>query len=349
MKQFYKSLYQICLIAMMSIFVHTVAAQPCTLGMSVTTNDSRCKATGIITVTVTGGSGNYNYIVTGTAYSTNTSSNIIDGLKPDIYSVKVKDITSGCIVEQDNISIGGNYQDPRFNLMATDVSCVNAANGSITVSNLQYGKSPFTFTIVSPSTSGTGTSNTTGVFNSLTAGDYYIQLSDSCGGLQTRVITIANYSWTPTLSAAVKAGCDSVDITLSASDNKGNTNNGNPVFNSFSYGASIAPGDTVWSSARTFRFYKGTHRSATLIVKDGCGNYQYLTYTDNIIPNVNASVSISNNQCSGFTATITGQQNLTTPQYCLYDNSNTLITCNTTGVFSSVAYGSYCIAIKDNC
>ncbi|MEP6747700.1 MAG: hypothetical protein ABJB86_08240 [Bacteroidota bacterium] len=348
MKRFYP-FYKLFFIAMLSIIALTSAAQPCTLSMSVTTADSRCKATGTITVTVTNGSGNYNYSVTGGAYSSSTSSNIIDGLQAGVYSVKAKDITSGCTVQQDNIIVGGNYQDPRFNLAGTDVSCLNAANGSISVSNLQYGTSPFTFTIVSPSTSAIGTSNSTGVFNNLAAGDYYVRLTDSCGGIQTRVITIANYTWIPTVSAAVKAGCDSVDITFSASDNKGNTNSSGTVFNGFLYGATITPGDTVWSSNRTFRFYKGNHRSASLVVKDGCGNNQYLTYTDNVIPNVNASVSISNNVCSGFTASVTGQQNLTSPQYCLYDNSNVLITCNTTGVFNSLAYGSYCIAIKDNC
>lgn len=349
MKQFYQSLCYLCLTAIMGIFSYTAAAQTCSLNMSVATIASGCKATGTITVTVTGGSGNYNYAVTNSFYSSSTSSNTIDGLQAGIYSLKIKDLNSGCTLQQDNIAVGGNYQDPRFNLLATDVSCVNAANGSIAVSNLQYGTSPFTFTIVAPSASGIGTANNTGIFNGLSAGDYYIRLMDSCGGIQTRVITIANYSWTPAVSAVSKAGCDSVDVTLVASDNKGNTNTGSPVFNGFLYGASVAPGDTIWSSVRTFRFYKGNLRAATLVVKDGCGNEQYLYYYDNVVPNVNASVGISNKQCSGFTATVTGQQNLTNPQYCLYDNTNTLITCNTTGVFNSVVYGSYCIAIKDNC
>jgi Secretion system C-terminal sorting domain/SprB repeat len=339
----------LCFISIMSLLTNIVAAQTCTLNMSVVTADSRCKATGSITVTVTGGSGNYNYLVTGTAFSSNTSSNQIDGLKPDLYSVKVKDVTSGCTIQQDNITIGGNYQDPRFNLAVTDVTCTNASNGSITVNNLQFGRAPFGYKIIAPSTYGTGTSNSTGVFNNLPAGDYYIQLSDSCGGLQTRIITIANYTWVPSLTAAARAGCDSADVILTVSDNKGNSNNGNPVFNGFLYGASIAPGDTVWSTSRAFRFYKGSQRTATLIVKDGCGNYQYLTYHDNSVPNVNASVNISNQVCSGFTATVANQQNLTSPQFCLYDNSNTLISCNSTGVFNSVAYGSYCIAITDNC
>ncbi len=348
MKQFY-SFITLCSIILLCFFTETLRAQTCQLNISVTTADSRCKATGVITVTITGGSGNYNYTVTGGTYNSSTSSNIIDGLQPGTYSVKVKDISTACTAEQTGVVVGGNYQDPRFNLSATDVSCFNAANGSITVSNLQYGRAPFNFTIVAPSASNTGVSNTTGVFNNLTAGDYYIQLSDSCGGLQTRVMTISNYSWTPSLSAVFKPACDSAAVTIAASDNRGNTNASGSVFNTFTYGATLTPGDTIWSSNRSFTFYKGIARRATLVVKDGCGNIRTLNYSDGAIPNVNASVTTNNYQCTDFTATVTGQQNLTSPQYCLYNSANTLIACNASGVFNNVAYGAYCITVRDNC
>ncbi len=349
MKQL-SSFRQLCMtIIIICIIAGTAAAQTCSLGISVSTADSRCKATGSITITVTGGSGNYNYIVTGTSFSTNTSSNIIDGLQPGTYSVKVKDITSGCTIDQNNVVVGGNYQDPRFNLNVTDVSCINAADGSVSVTNLQYGRAPFNFTIISPSSSHIGTTNTTGVFTGLTAGDYYVQLSDSCGGLQTRIITVANYSWTPSILSWSKPSCDSIKVTIGASDNRGNNNASGSVFSGFTYGATVVAGDTTWSTNRNFSFYKSNYRRATLIIKDGCGNRQTLSLTDSYIPNVNASVTVSNYQCTDFTATVTGQQNLTNPQYCLYNSSNVLVTCNTTGVFNNVPYGSYCISIKDNC
>ncbi|MEO6315812.1 MAG: hypothetical protein ABIU63_02105 [Chitinophagaceae bacterium] len=348
MKQFslISKLYIIILVCM---FTTPVLAQTCQLAITVSTTDSRCKATGSITVTATNGSGNYNYIVTGMSYNINTSANIIDGLKPGSYTVKVKDISTGCTEEQTNVTVGGSYQDPRFNLLATDVTCFNAANGSITVNNVQYGTAPFTFTIISPSASQVGVTNTSGVFSALTAGDYYIQLSDSCGGLQTRVMTIANYSWTPSLAAITKPACDTAEVTISASDNRGSTNAAGSVFNTFSYGATVVAGDTIWSANRTFRFFKGSYRHGSLIIKDGCGNIRTLPFTDTSIPNVNASVVTNNYQCSDFTATVTGQQNLNNPQYCLYNNSNVLIGCNTNGVFNNIPYGSYCIGITDNC
>src|SRR5205085_439839 len=67
------------------------------------------------------------------------------------------------------------------------------------------------------------------------------------------------------------------------------------------------------------------------------------------VPAVGATVSIANKDCNGFTATITGQQNLYTPNYCLYDVNHSLITCNATGVFNTVPYGTYCIETHDAC
>lgn len=344
---FLKNMFRI--VIMMGLFVSTAKAQICSLSMSVTTAESRCKATGSIIVTVSSGSGNYNYTVTGGSLSTNTSSNIIGGLEAGTYSVKVKDITTGCTAEQTNIIVGGSYQDPRFTLTTTNTTCYNSATGSIAVSNLQYGRGPFTFTIIAPSAAAVGTSNATGIFNNLPSGNYSVQLSDSCGGLQTRITTISNYTWNFTVGAVTKPSCDSMQVTLTATDYLGNTNNGNPAFNGFMYGISFTAGDTIWSSAKTFTAFKGNKRNGTAIVKDMCGNYEYLAVTDNQVPNINGWVNTGNLTCSGFDASIGGQQNLTNPNYCLYTNSAALIGCNSTGSFSNVAYGSYYIEIKDVC
>lgn len=345
-----KRFFQIILaIVLAGVFTNASRAQSCTLNITTTTQASQCKATGSITVNVTNGSGQYNYTVTGPGYTSTTSANIIGGLMAGSYTVKAKDIISGCTIQQDNVIINGSYQDPRFQLAATDVSCMNGSNGIITVTNLQFGKGPFNYSIVAPSASGVGTSSSTGVFNNLSAGDYTIRLTDSCGGIQTRVITIASYNWNINSVPVTKSGCDSADVTINLSDNQGNTNASGTAFNGFLYGASKAPGDTVWSVNRSFRFYKSTARTITFIVKDLCGNSKTSTWFDNTKPAVNSNVTISNKQCADFTATVVGQQNLTNPQYCLYNSSNTLVTCNTTGIFNLVQYGSYCINIQDNC
>lgn len=324
-------------------------AQVCTLAASATTIASDCKATGSIVMTTANGSGNYNYTVTGPAYNSTTSSNIIAGLQAGVYTIKIKDIVTGCIVNLDSVIVAGTYQDPRFVLNVTDITCNGAADGTITVANLQYGKPPFSFSIIAPSSSNVGVANATGVFTGLVPGNYFIQLTDSCGGVQTRVVTLVNHTWAVTTTTVVKSGCDSANVSLTATDNNGNTNSTGSNFSGYLYGYIRGAGDTLWSTNPSFVFYKGKNRSASFVVKDPCGNLVVTNWTDTLVPSVNANVSISNKVCSTFTASVKGEQNLTNPQFCLYDASNILIRCNSNGVFNNLPYGSYCIGITDNC
>lgn len=321
----------------------------CTATISIQTRESRCKATGEIIVTVTGGSGNYNYKVINGAFSSVTSTNTISGLQAGTYTVEVKDLQNGCSYTRTDVVVSGNYEDPRFQLSLSDVTCINGNNGTLTVINQQYGRGPFTYTIVAPSVSAVGQSNGTGVFNNLVSGDYYVRLTDSCGGIQTRAVTIANYNWWIDANTVTKNGCAQADAVITLRDSKGNTNTSGSTFNGYMYGVVRSAGDTSWYANRTFTFNKGTLRSVTLIAKDLCGNIRTVGWVDNNRPSVAANVTIANQVCSGFRATVTGQANLTNPQYCLYNSSNTLVGCNTTGVFDITGYGAYCIRVQDVC
>src|SRR5579871_1661672 len=338
-----------CFVASASLLTNSLKAQSCLLTATASSTPSQCKATGSIIVNTDNGSGNYNYTVTGSGFSSTTSTNIIGGLGAGVYNVLVKDIVNGCSVQINNVTVGGSYQDPRFTLTETDVTCNGAANGTITVGNVQYGKAPFAYSIVAPSASGIGTTNSTGFFTNLIPGNYTIQLTDSCGGLQTRIISISNHTWSITSTAVTKINCDSASVALTVTDNYGNVNTSGSNFSGYLYGYVRGAGDTLWSSNRVFTFYKGTARSASFVVKDPCNNISVSSWTDNAKPKVNNNVSISNQTCNSFTAMITGQQYLTNPQYCLYTSANTLITCNTMGAFGALAYGSYYIKITDNC
>lgn len=326
-----------------------IALAQCSLSFTTQTRESRCKATGQIIVTASGGSGNYNYKVTKGSFTSVTSTNTISGLEAGLYIVEVKDLVTGCSVAQTNVAVSGNYQDPRFQLNVTDVTCINGNNGTVSVSSVQYGRGPFTYTIVAPSASSVGASNTSGTFTNLTAGDYYVRMTDSCGGIQTRAITVSNYNWLFDSRTVTEVGCDSADVAIVLKDSRNNYNTSGTTFNGFTYGVTRAPGDTTWFSSRSFRFFKGTYRTVTFVAKDPCGNIKTSNWTDNTIPSIGASVSISSYACAGFTATVTGQTNLTNPQYCLYTNANVLVSCNSTGVFTSVPYGSYCVRVTDNC
>jgi hypothetical protein len=348
MKRFSTLLFSLISVVLFSI-PQSCFSQACT-GLTATyvTTESRCAATGKVQINVTGGSGSYQYKVNGPVNTNYTSVNLITGLSVGRYLVTVKDIVNNCIYDNDTITINGNYLTPGFTLNARAVSCIDGNDGRITVGSQSNGRAPFTYRIIAPSASSVGTVNTTGVFTGLISGNYLIQLWDSCGAIQTRNITVENYNWSINNYIISKFGCDSISVVLNLIDIKGNVTP-DAKFNAFTYGASVTPGDTTWFTTNTFRYYKGKKRTAKIFVKDGCGNIKSVIWTDTAIPFVNAAVTISNNACSTFTASITGQVNLTSPAYCVYNSSNVLVSCNTTGVFNGLPYGNYCIRVTDVC
>jgi hypothetical protein len=204
----------LALISCFTFFLQTTSFAQCSFTVTVSDKESRCAATGIIKILITGGSGNFNYKISGPISNVVTSSNVITGLPPGTYTVEVTDIVENCTIKQDNIVVAGNYQDPRFQIVATDITCTNTTTGSLTAINVQYGRPILTYQIVAPSTAGVGITNTTGFFNNLPAGTYSVRLTDSCGGIQTRLAVIANYNWWISQSTVIKFGCDSADAAI---------------------------------------------------------------------------------------------------------------------------------------
>jgi hypothetical protein len=142
------------LLLLLLLFNLRTEAQTCdSLQITYSVSESRCMATGSITANVTGGSGNYNYMVQGPVITPFTVSNNISGLEKGYYKLIVRDIVNDCSTELDSIYVPGNYQDPRFQVIKTNVNCTNT-NGTITAVNAQFGRPPFSYTIVAPSTSG---------------------------------------------------------------------------------------------------------------------------------------------------------------------------------------------------
>ncbi|ULQ58007.1 T9SS type A sorting domain-containing protein [Flavihumibacter rivuli] len=325
--------------------------QPCSslLITSAVPSESRCMATGTIQVQASGGTGNYNYKVDGPVSTPFTSSSLITGLSAGVYSVTVRDVTTGCEVRQDNISVTGSYTDPRFALSKSDVTCLNASDGTISVQALVGGRSPYTFTIVSPSAAGVGTSNNTGVFTGLPGGEYNIQLTDSCGGIQTRRINVLDYNWWIEVYNGNKLSCDDIRFFIGLRDSRGNLNTSGTAFSAFQYGVINSPGDTSWYSSSTFDHGVGRQRFVNLAVKDGCGNVRTVRWFSIYLPSVGSIVTTTQQACNSFTATISSQTNLTNPQFCLYNSSSTLLSCNATGIFSGLSAGAYTISIKDDC
>lgn len=324
--------------------------QDCTaLQFTATASESRCMATGSIAIAASGGSGNYNFRVTGPVNPPITSSPTITGLRPGYYQVWVKDMNTGCIRQQDSLFVPGTYSDPRFQLTKTDVTC-NGNDGTISLVGQEHGRSPFSYTIVAPSPSAVGTTNATGNFTGLTAGEYFVRLEDSCGGIQVRRVTIENYSWWFDAATITRVSCDSGEVFVRIRDNRGNLNTSSTAFNGFTYGVVPAPGDTAWFATNTFRFRLGSLRTVDIVAKDPCGNVHPTTWS---VPPAQqpstGAVNLGSFNCTAFTATVTGQQNLTNPTYELVDANNVSVATNTTGSFPGLNYGSYCVRITDAC
>lgn len=353
MKKFYPYYLKITSSTLLTLSLISLAlssaGQDCsTLTATFKAYESRCAATGSVKVVASGGSGSYKYKATGPVNTNFTSTDSITGLQAGTYTIEVKDILTNCTFIQTNVIVGGNYQDIRFSPAASDITCEGGSNGSITLLTKENGRAPFTWTIMAPSAMGVGTSNNTGNFNNLIAGDYSIRMTDSCGGIQTRVVTIHDYSWAINSYSFTKTDCNTVNGYIKVTDSKNNisTVGGIP---GFKYGIVRAVGDTFWSPAASFTASIPGLTSFDIVVKDGCGKVKKGATSVSFLPSLGASVTISNKNCSTFSAALTSISNFFSPSYSLYDNNNTLVATNATGSFNNIPYGSYCIKAFDGC
>lgn len=353
MKKFYPYYQKITTSTLLTfflfIFAHPAMSQDCsTLTATFKAYESRCAATGSIKVTASGGSGSYKYKATGPVNTNFTSTDSITGLQAGIYTIEVKDINTNCTFSSANIVVNGNYQDIRFSPAGADITCEGAQNGNITLATMENGRAPFTWTIMAPSAMGEGTSNNTGNFSNLKAGDYRIRMTDSCGGIQTRIVTIHDFSWVINAYSFSKTDCNNASGYITVTDSKNNisTVGGIPGFR---YGIVRAVGDTFWSASASFSVSIPGISSLGIVVKDACGKVKSGGTSVTFTPSVGAAVNISNKNCSSFTASLTSIVNYFSPSYSLYDNNNVLIATNATGTFNNVPYGSYCIKALDGC
>ena len=167
-----------------SVKAQCPAATPLVIN-SVTATQSRCEASGTATVSATGGSTPYTYsIIAGPVLSPAQSSNVFQSLTPGTYTVKVTDNCNTSVTS--NFTVTGTYTIPTLSITSQAPSCPGSSDGSITV-NVTNGRAPLKYSLISPSpvTAGPQAGN---VFSGLPAGNYTVQVSDSCGNFQTQTV-----------------------------------------------------------------------------------------------------------------------------------------------------------------
>jgi hypothetical protein len=345
---------QLIICAVLSFVPKNVFAQCGSLSASVSSNESRCVATGSIVINASGGVApeTYQYLISdGPVTTTYSSISTFSGLPPGTYTIIIKDVTANCTISDSNIIVTGNYAPPSIFYNSSTPTCMNGSNGTIFVTNQSGGRAPFSYQIIAPSPSQVGAISDSGTFTGLIPGLYYIQMTDSCGGIQTRTQLINNYTWSILNTSYVTNNCQDISANVFLT-NSNSINSPDTVYSGFQYGISIFPGDTMWFSSSNFNFNIGLYRGATIIAKDNCGNEQSF-YWGEPAATAGANVSISNNTCSSFTATVTRQQNLnaSATQYCLYDSTDSILVsaCQSSPEFDSLSYGTYTVRINDSC
>ena len=334
----------------------TSIAQCGNLAATMVAKESRCTATGSIIISAIGGvvPERYQYkILSGPVSTAFSNSNVFAGLSPGNYIIQVRDVNANCFITLPSIAITGNYFAPSIFYTSTALTCINGANGIISVSNQAGGRAPFNYELVAPSASKIGTTSGNGTFTGLIPGLYTIRMTDSCGGIQTRNQQVKDFSWSILPGTSItKSTCQNIDVNVLLT-NTNNINSPHPAYNGFSYGITKTYGDTSWFSTPSFNYFIGNSRSATIVVKDACGFViQSFIWVDDK-PSVHANVTTNNFTCNTYTATITGQTNMAPAftDYTLYDatNQTMVMLAQTSAVFNNILHGSYTIRIKDNC
>lgn len=297
--------------------------------------ESRCSATGSIEITTTGGSGAYNYKIEGGNY---TSASIINGLQPGVYNVYSKDMISGCEV-RNTVTVDGHYVEPSFQLVKKDLTC-SESTGWIKVVNETGGLQPFQYQVIAPSPSHVGETSSTGEFYNLSAGEYSIQISDSCGVIRVRQVKIIPYSFDFNYTAGFY-GCDSITVSITPTDS-----------NPYTYGILIGT-DTVWSNSSSFITSLRHNKEVTLLLKNSCGDVvsKYYKLPKNFTPYINDP--IFHYGCDSLEINVSSVGFARAPYYCLYERdtvsgARNLISCNAEGHWK-VAYGSYVVRANDGC
>jgi hypothetical protein len=280
---------------------------------------------GTITITSpSGGSGSYTYSRNGTTYQ---SSNVFTGLTAQTYSLYVKDsnnevgqLTSITITQPSIIS---------FTATGTLPTCNGSSDGSITLSSVSGGASPYTYSI-------DGTNYQSGTtFNNLSNGTYTTYTKDSRGCVRTNTTGLNRTQVSSTVIGTNVTCNGSANGSISISNNSGGQ--GEP------YSVKLNVGGTYETRSSYSSLAPGNY---TIYIKDvaGCEITYPVTITE---PSVVTAIGGNNvpptcyNSSDGQVAFSGGGG--TSP----YTYSLNGINYQSSGTFSDLPIGSYTGYVKD--
>ncbi|MFM8951213.1 MAG: beta strand repeat-containing protein, partial [Bacteroidota bacterium] len=298
-------------------------SSPSQLTLNPTSIGSTCSnPNGSINISATGGISTYSYSNNGGL--TYQSSNIFNSLNAGPYSLMVMDAngctTSGAI---NIVDAPGPIMGP---ITAVNVNCYNGANGSIS-SAISGGTAPFNYNL------NQGSTQTTGIFNNLSAGSYNILVTDANGCTATSSQVLSQPS----------------ALLTSASTTASTCLNGTNGTASVTVSGGTSPYSYQWSnsgssSATANNLSAGTY-SITVTDNNGC-TYTLSAVVSNITGPVITNTLTSNNSCyqSGNGSVSVSISGGTGPFTFVLGGSAT----QSIGTFSNLNAGPDTIMVTDN-
>ncbi|WP_209401228.1 T9SS type B sorting domain-containing protein [Pseudozobellia sp. WGM2] len=216
--------------------------QPLNLFANVTADENCVPAnSGEVTITANGGSGTYTYSQITPAGATNATG-IFTGLTHSVnYTFEVLDTTTNC-TDQVSITLPAPV-DPTFTLNATDVSCFGGSDGSITVT-LDSGNIDIPYLY---SSDGGTTTQSSNVFNNLSAGSYNVTVISDKGCRATLPIDVESPSELDISASASSFSCDDAASTITVTinnDGTGNPSGTGPYVYSYDGGSNFQANNT---------------------------------------------------------------------------------------------------------
>lgn len=177
----------------------TASASTTPVNLCSTAND------GTVTINVSGGNGSETYTLVETA--TAQASNIFTGLAGGTYNFTIVD-ANGCNAAT-NATVGSPSGVDTASVVAStsNVVCNGSNEGSVTLSNITGGQSPYTYLLNS-------VSNATGSFSLLIAGNYTIQITDAGGCQYEKNFSISEPAPINFIMTATEATCQNADGSL---------------------------------------------------------------------------------------------------------------------------------------
>lgn len=267
--------FNLLLPLLLFVFAINASAQ-CGGGATITVDESRCEATGVISASNISGVGPFTFDFVSYpidyAYTGPASSSVITALNPGNYVLRIIDAGAGNCFTDYNVTVPGTYVQPDMNTSTVNVTnCYNGTNGSITAA-LTDGRLPYNYEIIA-GPMGVGTFSASGVFNNLMSGTYSVRGYDSCGNFQTRQVTIDNFYWSVNTPVVTKTACgqysfDAISFTsgMTGVSYRVKDNNGNVLSTSPSLPISFSHADA-------------TIGAASVCVVDACGTEVCTNFT----------------------------------------------------------------------